>query len=472
MQTKNQKLSLITLSILAGLTAFNANAELDPSISINASPAAVDLSSLAKKAFYEDSSVKLHTFLYIRDREEENADGDYKPQIENQTLQIALDYKSGYFKDVIGVDLWASTNLKIGTTTGHSEILLYDYDCNDDGKADDACEKTNTSLNVASIKAKFGDEDAGLAVRAGYTPINIGTIRSSWGLNPHAYRGVEAKASFGKLHFGYAWADQFKNDWSSSFKDLTNKWHQGDDSMTTKAEKIDFIQTIGAIYELDKGVIDLGYGEGKDYRKNWQVLVKYDVAINSAMTLQTSAFYHGGKYIEGDVSERYNASTESYIGFNTGIKSGGFTVSLGYSQTDAPDAKDYNFRLTHFANSDHRNFLQTKSQLEDYTADGTKAIKSGVDYNFASWGIPELSAGISANYGWNIVTDAGADKSVRTYDGTMYSVDYNIRYKFLDGGLKGLNVQFFPAYLRSTDTNYKKSRNDMKLMFSYAYGIK
>lgn len=470
MKTKSQKLSLITVSILAGLSAFNANAELDPSAAINASAAAVDLSDLAKKAFYEDSSVNLHSFLYIRDRENK-VDGKYKPQIENQTLQLALDYNSGYFKDVIGFDLWASTNLKLGDTVGQSEILLYDYDCDDDGVADDACEKTNTSLNVASVKAKFGDEDAGLAMRAGYTRINIGTIRSSWGLNPHAYRGAEVKASFGKLHFGYAWADQFKNDWSSSFKDLTTKWHQGEDNMSG-SEKIDFIHTVGAIYELDKGVIDVGYGEGKDFRKNWQVLVKYDVALSPATTLKTSAFYHGGKYIDGDVSGIENASTESYMGLSTALKKGGFTASLGYSQTDASDAKDYNFRLTAWANSDHRNFLQTKSQLDDYTADGTKAIKSGLDYNFASWGIPELSAGVSANYGWNVVTDATAAKEDRTYDGTMYSVDYNIRYSFLDGGLKGLNVKFYPAYLRSSDTNYKESRNDMKLMFNYTYGLK
>lgn len=54
----------------------------------------------------------------------------------------------------------------------------------------------------------------------------------------------------------------------------------------------------------------------------------------------------------------------------------------------------------------------------------------------------------------------------------MQSLDYNIRYKFMDGGLEGLNVKFYPAYLRSEDTNYKADRNDMKLLFSYSYTAK
>ncbi|MDX1301339.1 OprD family outer membrane porin [Photobacterium sp.] len=473
MKIRNQSLSLLTISVIAGLAAFNANAntELAQSDVRNASAAAEDLSYLAKKAFYEDSSAKLHSFLYIRDREQKNAEGDYKPQIENQTLQLALDYRSGYFKDVIGFDLWASTNLKLGDTVGQSEILLYDYDCNDDGVTDDPCEKTNTSLNVAAVKAKFGNEDMGLAVRGGYTRINIGTIRSSWGLNPHAYRGAEAKASFGKFIVGYAWADQFKNDWSSKFKDLTNKWHQGEEGMSA-AENIDFIHTVGAIYKLDNGVIDLGYGEGKEYRKNWQALVKYNFDLGSDLKLNTAAFYHGGKYIEGDVSQVQDASNESYIGLGADLKHGGFSWRLAYSQTDAPDTKAYNFRLTPWANSDNRKFLQAKAQLDDYAADGTNAVKFGVDYNFADWGIPELSAGVSANYGWNVVTDVKAKADARTYDGTMKSLDYNIRYKFMDGGLEGLNVKFYPAYFRSEDTNYKADRNDMKLLFSYTYTAK
>ncbi|WP_337992953.1 OprD family outer membrane porin [Enterovibrio qingdaonensis] len=467
------KLSVLSLSIAAALCTFSAQAELDQNDAQNQSVAAVDLSDEAKKAFYDDSKVNLHSFLYIRDREERAPGGDFKPQIENQTLQLAMDYRSGYLNDVVGFDLWASTLMKVGDTVGQSEILLYDYDCDDDGKGGDGCEKTNTSLNIAALKVKLGDEQLGFAGRAGYTRINMGTIRSSWGLNPHSYRGFEGKVSMGNFHVGYAWADQFKNDWSDKFKDMTNAWHQGDPSMSA-AQKIDFIHSVGAIYELDKGVIDLGYGQGKDYRDNWQALVKYSWDLSEDTKLNTAFFYHGGKYVEGKVSKVDNAEVESYIALGADIKNGGFTFRTAYSQTDAKSDPGgaYNFRLTPWANSDNRNFMQATSQIEDYNPDGTKAIKLGMDYNFASWGIPELSIGLSGNYGWDVISDKSAKGDARTYDGTMYSIDYNIRYRFLEGGLKGLNVNFFPAYFRSEDTNYKYDRNDMKLMFSYSYAAK
>ncbi|GAL06160.1 N-acetylglucosamine-regulated outer membrane porin [Photobacterium aphoticum] len=190
------------------------------------------------------------------------------------------------------------------------------------------------------------------------------------------------------------------------------------------------------------------------------------------MKLNTAFFYHGGKYIEGDVSKVHDASVESYIGLGADLKTGGFNFRFGYSQTDAPDTASYNFRLTPWANSDNRNFMQATSQIEDYNPDGTKAVKLGVDYNFASWGVPGLSVGLSGNYGWDVVTDTSKKGDERTYDGTMYSIDYNIRYRFLEGDLKGLNVNFFPAYFRSDDTNYKYDRNDMKLMMSYSFGIR
>ena len=473
MKKQAKRLSVLSLSISCALMTFNAQAELNPNIVENQSIAAVDLSDAAKQAFYEDSKLNLHTFLYIRDREERAPGADFKPQIENQTLQLAFDYRSGYFNDVIGFDLWGSTLLKVGDTFGQSEILLYDYDCNNDGVGGDACEKTNTSLNIAALKMKLGDEELGFAARAGYTRINMGTIRSSWGLNPHSYRGVEGKFSMGNLHLGYAWADQFKNDWSDKFKDMTNAWHQGDPSMS-KAKKIDYIHSIGAIYELDNGVIDLGYGQGKDYRDNCQALVKYGFDLGSNMKLNTAFFYQGGKYIEGEVSKVQDAEVESYISLGADLKTGDFNFRFAYSQTDASSDPGgaYNFRLTPWANSDNRNFMQATSQIEDYNPDGTKAVKLGVDYNFASWGVPGLSVGLSGNYGWDVITDKNKKADDRTYDGTMYSIDYNIRYSFLEGDLKGLNVNFFPAYFRSEDTNYKHDRNDMKLMISYSLGIR
>ncbi len=473
MNTNNRtSLTLVSASVMAALAAFNVNANnVDPNDALNQSAAAVDLAEEAQQAFYEESSSKLHTFLYVRDREQKNADGDFEPNIENQTLQLAWDYRSGYFKDTIGIDVWANANLKVGDTVGQSEILYFDHECAGNSSYDGkACEKSYVALSVAALKAKFGDDQAGLALRGGYTRINMGTIRSSWGLNPHAYRGLEAKAHYGNWVVGYAIADQFKNDWRKEFLPMTTKWHQNQKAGSSSDNTvIDHIQTIGAIYKFDKGSVDLGYGKGKDYRTNWQALGKYNFDLGTAK-VNLSAFYHGSIASETELTGKKDQENQSYVALGAKIKHNGFTWISGVSSTDTKGQElNYNFRLTPWANSDNRNFQQTTSQIDDYNTDGTKAVKLAVNYNFADWGVPGLTAGLGGNYGTNV----RSSKTEKEYDGTMYSFDWNVGYKFQDGSLEGLNVRLFNGMFRgSDDIVHKADRNDLKLLISYSLALK
>lgn len=324
------------------------------------------------------------------------------------------------------------------------------------------------AVPVASLKAKFGDDDTGLALRGGYTRINIGTIRSSWGLNPHSYRGLEAKAHFGDFVVGYAIADKFKNDWRKNFHDMTTTWHQNQHPGGKQGKIIDYIHTVGGIYKFDGGQIDLGYGEGKDYRTNWQVLGKYGFDMGDAK-VNLTGFYHGSIRAETELTGLKDQEAQSYVGVGANIKSGNFTWIAGLSATDTKGQEvGYNFRLTPWANSDNRNFQQTTSQLEDYNVDGTKAAKLAVNYNFADFGVAGLTAGLGANYGTNV----RSSKIEKEYDGTMHSLDWNLGYKFLDGGLKGLNVRLFHGMFRGNDVVHKQDRNDVKLLISYSLNLK
>lgn len=470
MKHRNKR-SLLAASVLTALVAGQAVADdLDPNDVLNQSAAAVDLATEAKQAFYESSSVNLHSFLYLRDREQKDDEGNWTPNIENQTLQLAMDYKSGYFRDVVGLDIWANTNLQIGSTTGMSEILYYDHSCEGnpsyDGKA---CEKSYAAVPIMALKAKFGDDDAGLAVRGGRTRINIGTIRSSWGLNPHAYQGIEAKAHVGNFIFGYAIADKFKNDWRKEFLPMTTKWHQNQKpGVDTTNTEIDYIHTVGAIYKFGGGQIDLGYGEGKDYRTNWQALGKYGFDLDGAK-LDLTAFYHGSRAEESELTNATDAKNESYLALGARLKHGGFTWIAGLSSTDTQgQAVGYNFRLTPWANSDNRHFQQTATQLEDYNIDGTRAVKLAMNYNFESWGLPELTAGVGGAIGENVRSSAIDE----VYDGSMHSFDWNVGYKFLDGSLEGLNARVFRGTFRGEDIVHKKDRNDTKILISYSLKLK
>ncbi len=61
------------------------------------------------------------------------------------------------------------------------------------------CEKSYMSVSVAALKLNLGDAGTNFKLAAGYTPINSGTVKSSWGLNPHAFRGFDSALTLDKL---------------------------------------------------------------------------------------------------------------------------------------------------------------------------------------------------------------------------------------------------------------------------------
>lgn len=277
-----------------------------------------------EKAFYDEGKLNLNTSLYIRHRAvKDPATGKYglgPAGIQNQTGNVAISYISGYYQDVIGFDFWGNANIKLGHTVGQSEILYYDYDCGEPGKFS-PCEKSYMSVSVAALKLNLGDAGTNFKLAAGYTPINSGTVKSSWGLNPHAFRGFDSALTLDKLRLTYAWADRFKNDWSRDFKLMTTAWHQNnsagldDNGKTIKAGAIiDYIHTVGAVYNFGNTVLDVGYGEGKGYRRNWQAQVERHDTLTKDVSLQSKLFYQGARYIE-ELSKIKDPATEYYGGW-------------------------------------------------------------------------------------------------------------------------------------------------------------
>lgn len=432
------------------------------------------------RAFYQDGSLDLNTNLYIRYRAVKSArTGHYglgPAGIQNQTAMLALNYKSGYYRDVIGFDFWGGSNIKLGHTVGQSEILHYKYSCRGDGSFS-PCEESMASVSVAALKLKYDDLPVKMKFSGGYTPINSGTIKNSWGLGPHSYRGFDSALSYNDFSLTYAWADRFKNDWSRDFKKMTTSWHQNNaaglndgGTIIKKGQVIDYIHTVGAAYQWQQAKIDLGYGEGHNYRRNWQTQLEHTLPFDQDTQLLTKVFYQGARYIHG-IAPVVSPGYEYYAGVGFNLKKRNTTWTLGYSQNYAPQTADYNFRLTPWANSDKRDYQATLSQLEDYNASGTKALRLGVNHNFADNNLPELSLGLAGTYGWHVVSDTSKINAARTYDGKMRSLDLLMRYSVEKGPVKGLSVTVMPALLRTSETNYKTSRNDLKFIVGYSLNV-
>lgn len=384
---------------------------------------------------------------------------DKKNQIHVNAFGTGLHFISGYAWDTVGFDMRLNTNL--GRGRGWSEVLTHNIDNDTD--------RSNMVIGEAALKVKLGQPEAGMEFRGGYLPIRIGTLGTLGGLHPHSYRGFEVKGLFGDFWLGYGWADRFHNEWDDKYRKMTTSWHQNRDSYKGTAEEIDYIQSIGGRYLFGpekKGFVDLGVGEGKGYRKNAQIASQYPAKIPGVGDLTLTGYALWGKYEEKTTHISHPENEYHYSG-SAELKTSNWYFFGAYGQTHSPDSGEMNFRMTAWANSDNRNFIQTWAQLDDFVWDGQKVVEVGIGHEIGKLiGMPGLSLSGHINYGWNMRVPG------RETRGRAWEFNGGIQYAVPDGMLKGVTFGVYPARLRTRDfyvDGYgKQGRDDIKVVISYS----
>jgi hypothetical protein len=404
-------------------------------------------------SLFSKSETTVSTTFYSRNRHATDHAGD----IHVNALSLGIDWRSGYAAGpwgFVGADVSGFTNLRVAPGTGLSEVLYHDY-------RDDA-DKTYATLAQAALKWRSTASGDGWQVRAGYLPLSVGTLGSSGGLHSHAYRGAEVKYRVAGWEFGYALADQFRNEWDNRFRPMTNAWHQNRDQYDGTASRIDYVHSAGIRYEANANTyIDAGVGEGKRFRRNAQVAATHAWRIADHGTVTTTGYALWGRY-QTALGPTASPSNEWHASTSVGYASGPFTVSVGFGLTHAPDSGEMNFRLTPWANSDNRNQIQTWGQLDDFVWDGTRVIKASATYQIGPYiGVPGLAVGVSGIRGWAIRNPGRGDTSAN-------EIDLSLTYDVKEGLLKGAGIGVYPAQLRTNGFYGKSDRNDVKIIASYS----
>ncbi len=432
--------------------------------------AGLDPAAPGAAALLEDAVINIRSMYYGRARSVDNRNrrddkGNLEPYDKNEihvnALGMGVDFRSGYAWGWLGFDISGQTNL--GRGHGWSEVLYHKRNNTD---------TSSMSLGMAALKTKFGDSELGFETRAGYTPISVGSIGSTAGINPHAYRGFESKFLFRDWELGYAWADRFRNDWDNTFRRMTNSWGQGRFGDATR--KVSFIHTIGLRrnFGLDNaGFVDLGVGEGRHYRQNTQLAASVPIDVGQWGVLTFTGYTQVARYTGNGPRENLRTgraddrTTEYHVSGLASLKTGDLTLSTGLGHTRAPNSDEYQFRLTAWANSDNRNFIQTWGQLDDYVWDGQNVFKAAARYDLGNVlpCLPGLSVGASYLYGWNAANRGSGDS-------TNWEVVYYAEYAFKEGWADGLAVGVYAAHLRYSHNTFhgKQDRNDVKLIISYS----
>lgn len=465
-------LLLPTISLGATETVESGNLEqqtLGGESSSDAAQAALEgIGAMDKYDFLRDGGVTLRTIWYSRSRTAVNTtpiNEESAGNIRANVLGLGLDISSGYLWDLIGIDLALNSNIKVGSTVGQSEILYYDYVTNQ--------ESSEAVIGRASLKFKLGSETNGLKANIGYTPIDVGTIGTSSGLHSHAYRGLDVKYIYHDFEFGYGWADQFHNEWTKEFLDITNSSTQNQPPFQGTGQPIDYIQSVGGRYKFGpqkEGFVDIGVGQGKDFRTNQQIVTGYNFDLGLERSLNLMGYYFQGKY-DTELSGIADPVNEWHTSFGANYKQGPWSFFAGYGKTYAPDSGEMNFALAPWANADNRNFIQTWGQLDDYVWDGEQVIKLGASYEVGKLiNLPGLVAGVSYNYGWDLVNKNADGEVIGT--SVLEEIDTQLTYKIDSGKFKGLGAGVYAAWLRGdTDFYGKPNRNDIKFIVSYEVAL-
>ncbi|WP_432259998.1 OprD family outer membrane porin [Cupriavidus sp. TMH.W2] len=404
-------------------------------------------------SLFSKSETTLSTAFYSRNRHATDHWGD----IHVNALGLGLDWRSGYAAGpwgFLGADLSAFANLRLAPGIGLSEVLYHDYGDNTD--------KSYAVLAQAALKWRSTPSGDGWQVRAGYAPITVGTLGTSGGLHPHAYRGAELTYRASGWEAAYGWADRFRNEWDDTFRPMTNAWHQNRGAYAGTARRIAHVHSIGLRRDADGGnYVDAGIGEGSSYRRNAQVAASRAWPLAEKRSLRLTGYVLWGRY-QAALGPSPAPRDEWHASASTTYASGPLSLSLGIGATHAPDSREMNFRLTPWGNSDNRNRIQTWGQLDDFVWDGTRVLKAAVACQVGNHiGLPGLAIGASVNRGW-AVRNPGRGNT------TADEIDLSLTYQALSGALKGAAFGIFPARLRTHGFYGKSDRNDVKLTASYS----
>ncbi|OHX12227.1 hypothetical protein BI347_00970 [Chromobacterium sphagni] len=462
------KQRVLLLAVLAALSGL-ALAEEEPSVppSSDGPPLKGTNQAIPESDVYDlltKSETTFSALYYGRDRQEKQPNNSNGGDIRVNALNLGLNFRSGYAWDRLGFDAAAHSSIRLTKGIGFSEVLYHDYkDMSNSAEGGGGQDKSDAVLSQAAVKFRQSPDGQGFSARAGYTPISIGTLGTSGGLQSHSYRGFEGKYKLGDFEIGYGWADQFRNEWDNRFRDMTNSWEQGRSSGSNPG-KVDYVNSVGLRYAPENAFVDIGFGEGKDYRRTAQIAGSYTWKLQGGDSLTGVAYYFQGK--DEAPLGLPNSQTAWHGSASLAYTTGGLTLQGGVGKSHNPDGGEVNFRMTPYGNSDNRNFIQTWGQDDDFVWDGMKVIKLGVSYDFAKAGVPGLTMGVSGNYS----NGAFNPNTNRTY--TVKEIDASVGYSVQNGALKGFSIGVYPGWFRSggfLQAGYGKGdRNDVKVIASYS----
>ena len=400
-----------------------------------------------------------------------NDDQDWKAY----AFGTELNFYSGYAYDHVGLD-WSVYNVLNPLQRGNDARASGNFVTQN--SSGNLPESFFVPAGLANVKFKAQQDNFKVNANAGYVQYHSSFLEGSGSRAiPAAYRGMHAE--------GTAYRDQL--EW---YVNLTNAIrYRSNGSMqnfkSVNNEKVRYIGEAGGKYVKDGFQLQLAYGDGHDYLKQYELQAVYDFLVQNATLRIKGQYFHAveaGDLWQGESGVDSQGNSLRLDGFKNSADTNAFSISYilsnfnmraAYVKIKAKGGMGfYQYNLAH---NDYGAYnAPTDQEVSDFNHDSENTYQLSLNYAFDS--VPGLKGTVIYTDGRDINVKSNPNITVKS----EYEIDYLLSYYFQQPELKGLKLsaELYDLHQKGADSRagntikYKDSRStELRLYVDYVIAL-
>ncbi|WP_422134469.1 OprD family outer membrane porin [Endozoicomonas sp. ALD040] len=366
---------------------------------ISALSAAIFMATSAQaNAFLDESSLNLELRNFYQTKTKD--DGSTDSSNSQWAQGVRLDFSSGYFQNIVGLDLGGYYSLKLGASdidgfVGNPGLLRVDSDGD------------SHSYGKTSYAIKFNLADMGVA-KYGRMFLDTPLVNDSDSrVLPSLSEGFYADITLSGLSAHTAWITKGNGKTESGFED----YEVGDDS--------EAVMTLGGAYDFGNGLeLSADYASQSNYAKKYLGEASFSTEVEGVEV--GVAGQYGQVELTGDSKPATGDKSQYTYGLKVAAGVGHADFGIAYTKVESTDLGAYKIGWAG-GDDDTGYFGYNSIQISDFNSNGQKA-----------WGF-------SAGYDFEGVVDGLSVKGiyvmgeVKSEDETEYNLDINYAIPQVEG---------------------------------------
>lgn len=364
---KNNIITMLLLTLPAYVWSANDVAQADMIDTVFADP------------FFSQSHMTLSLKNYWKYLKEEETE---PKKVHNAWGQgVAVDYQSGYFADIIGVDATYYGAIKLGASDYfNSRGVLYN---NGSGNKKSNAEGFS-KFGQRNMKLKYQLADLNLNARWGWQMMkNTGVISTSTRLSPTTYLGWSGGVNYGDVTLRGAYIDSSMDRNSPDKKRF----------QTNTGRYLNHIASGDLLWQSERLNLQYGYGESDNYLRRHVLFTQLKPLKQLNIGTQIYATHALDEYKAMPANKRDFDSDARHYAIDVKWQADNWSTRWGLGYTDAEKAHEIGFFPRHMSKNSRGTFISMAYAGSDYLRDGELVLANISDYNLT----PELAIGLAGN---------------------------------------------------------------------------